>query len=59
MSRTSTRTSRRFQSLQLAAVVWLTVVWVALAGGPSLADILGGFLVALVVCLVFHCRRCA
>lgn len=53
MSRTPTGSSGRFRSLQLAALMWLTVVWVALAGVVSLANVLGGFLVALVVCSVF------
>lgn len=42
----------RLRGLQLSAVVWLTLVWVALWGDLSAANVLGGLVVALVVCLV-------
>jgi multicomponent Na+:H+ antiporter subunit E len=44
---------RRLRGLQLPIVVWLTLVWVALWGDLSAANLLGGLTVALVVCLVF------
>jgi len=47
----------RVRGLQLSAVVWLTVVWVALWGDLSAANVLGGLAVALVVCLVFPLPR--
>lgn len=43
----------RFQRLQLSAVVWLTVLWVALWGDLSAFNIVSGLLIALVVCVVF------
>jgi multicomponent Na+:H+ antiporter subunit E len=43
----------RLRGLQLPVVVWLTLVWVALWGDLSAANVLGGLAVALVVCLVF------
>jgi multicomponent Na+:H+ antiporter subunit E len=43
----------RFRGLQLPVVVWLTLVWVALWGDLSAANVLGGLVVSLVVCLVF------
>ncbi|NLT55492.1 MAG: Na+/H+ antiporter subunit E [Actinomycetales bacterium] len=43
----------RLHGLQVATLAWLTVVWVALWGGLSSANVLGGLVVALVVCLVF------
>ena len=47
----------RLRSVQLPAVAWLTLVWVALWGDLSAANVLGGLLVALVVCLVFPLPR--
>jgi len=47
----------RFRGLQLSAVAWLTLVWVALWGDLSAANILGGLAVALVVCLTFPLPR--
>jgi multicomponent Na+:H+ antiporter subunit E len=38
---------------QLPVVVWLTLVWVALWGDLSVANVLGGLAVAVVVSLVF------
>lgn len=43
----------RLRGLQLPVIVWLTLVWVALWGDLSAANILGGLAVALAVCLVF------
>lgn len=43
----------RLRGLQLPIVVWLTLVWVAMWGDLSAANVLGGLIVALVVCLVF------
>ena len=43
----------RYRSLQLPMLVWLTVVWVVLWGDLSLISVVGGFVVAIVVCLVF------
>ena len=43
----------RLRGLQLPVLVWLTLVWVALWGDLSAANVLGGLAVALVVCLVF------
>ena len=43
----------RLRGLQLPVIVWLTLVWVALWGDLSAANVLGGLAVALVVCLVF------
>jgi multicomponent Na+:H+ antiporter subunit E len=43
----------RYRSLQLPVVLWLTVVWIALWGDLSVANILGGLLVGTLVCLVF------
>ncbi len=43
----------RWRSLQLLAVAWLTVVWTALWGSLSAVNLVGGVLVAVVVCLVF------
>ncbi|MGW1344403.1 Na+/H+ antiporter subunit E [Kribbella sp. NPDC002412] len=47
----------RLRGLQLPIIVWLTVVWVALWGDLSIANVLSGLLVALVVCLVFPLPR--
>lgn len=41
--------SRRPRHISLAAVVWLTVVWVLLWGDPSAANVLAGLAIALVV----------
>ncbi len=49
----SRRDHARWRGLQLTAVAWLTVVWVALWGDLSAINVLGGPLVAVVVCLVF------
>lgn len=38
---------------QLPVVVWLTLVWVALWGDLSVANVLGGLAIAVVVSLVF------
>lgn len=43
----------RLQSLQLSAVVWLTMVWIALWGDISVANVVGGVAVGTVVSLVF------
>jgi multicomponent Na+:H+ antiporter subunit E len=43
----------RYRSLQLPVVLWLTLVWVALWGDLSVANVLGGLLVGTLVCLVF------
>lgn len=43
----------RLRGVQPPVVVWLTVVWVALWGDVSVANVLGGLALALVVCLVF------
>jgi multicomponent Na+:H+ antiporter subunit E len=45
--------SSRWRSLRPSAIVWLTVVWVALWGQLSAVTIVGGVLVAAAVCLVF------
>jgi multicomponent Na+:H+ antiporter subunit E len=41
------------RSLQLSALCWLTLIWVMLWGELSVLTVVGGFLVAVVVCLVF------
>lgn len=43
----------RLRGLQLPVLGWLTVVWVALWGDLSVANIVSGLAIALVVCLVF------
>jgi multicomponent Na+:H+ antiporter subunit E len=43
----------RLRGLQLPVILWLTIVWVALWGDLSAANVLSGLIVALVVCLVF------
>lgn len=43
----------RYQALQLPVLIWLTVVWVALWGDISAATVIGGFIVAVVSCVVF------
>lgn len=45
--------SRRRAAMQPSALVWLTVVWVALWGDLSFANVLGGLAVALLVTVVF------
>jgi multicomponent Na+:H+ antiporter subunit E len=44
---------RRVGGLQPVPLIWLTVVWVALWGDLSAANVLGGLLVGVAVCLVF------
>jgi multicomponent Na+:H+ antiporter subunit E len=46
-------TPRRFGSLQLPMIAWLTVVWVALWGDISAANVVSGLLVGAAVSLVF------
>jgi multicomponent Na+:H+ antiporter subunit E len=41
------------RALQAPVLAWLTVVWVALWGDLSIANVLSGLAVAVVVCLVF------
>lgn len=41
------------RAVQPWTVVWLTVVWVALWGEPSVLTVVGGVLVAVAVCVVF------
>ncbi len=43
----------RLRLLQVPVLAWLTLVWVALWGDVSFANVLGGLLVAVAVCLVF------
>ena len=43
----------RMRGLQAPAVGWLTLVWVALWGDISVANVAYGLIVAVVVCLVF------
>jgi multicomponent Na+:H+ antiporter subunit E len=45
------------RGLDVPTLVWLTLVWVALWGDLSVANVLGGLLLALVVCLVFPLPR--
>ena len=47
----------RFRGVEFSAVAWLTSVWVALWGDLSAANVLGGLMVALMVCLVFPLPR--
>ncbi len=47
----------RLRVLQLPAILWLTAVWVALWGELSLLVVVGGALVATIVCLVFPLPR--
>ena len=47
------RVRRRLRSVQLSVVVVLTVVWVLLWGELSIGNVVGGVLVAAVVCVVF------
>lgn len=44
-------------TLQPAAIIWLTLVWVALWGEISLITVLGGILVAVLVCLLLPLPR--
>jgi len=46
------RPARR-RALQIPVLIWLTVVWVALWGDLSTANVLSGLAVAVVVCFVF------
>lgn len=43
----------RYRALQPGALAWLTVVWVALWGDVSVANIVSGAALGVVVCLVF------
>jgi multicomponent Na+:H+ antiporter subunit E len=43
----------RFRAVQPWALVWLAVVWVALWGDLSVANVVSGLLLGLLVCLVF------
>lgn len=43
----------RFAAVQPSSLLWLTVVWVALWGDVSFANVLGGLAVALLVMTVF------
>jgi len=43
----------RFRLLQLSVLLWLTVVWVVLWGSVTPVTVVGGFLVAVIACLVF------
>lgn len=47
----------RFRTLQPVAVLWLAVVWVALWGDLSVTNVVGGLVVAVLVCLVFPLPR--
>lgn len=51
--RDETARTNPLRALQAPAVVWLTVLWVALWGHISVLTVVGGVVVALVVCLVF------
>lgn len=48
---------RRWRAIQPAAVVWLTLVWMALWGDVSVANALSGALLGTAVCLVFPLPR--
>lgn len=50
--RIATRRPGRFPHASMGMLVWLTMVWVALWGNVSGANILGGFLLALLVTTV-------
>ena len=43
----------RHQALQLPVLLWLTVVWVALWRDVSVTVVVGGFIVAIIGCLLF------
>lgn len=45
--------SARLGALQPSSLLWLTLVWVALWGDLSVANLLGGLAIALLVTLVF------
>lgn len=47
----------RLRGLNLPAVIWLTLVWVALWGEVSSFNVLAGLAVAVAVCLVFPFPR--
>lgn len=51
------RRPARVRGLTISAMVWLTVVWVALWGDVSLYNVLTGFLVAATVSVVFPLPR--
>ena len=44
---------RRLRSVQISVVLWLAVVWVAMWGDISIANVLGGLLVGAAVSFVF------
>lgn len=48
---------RRWRAIQPAAVVWLTLVWMALWGDVSVANALSGALLGALVCMVFPLPR--
>ena len=50
---TTTARRGRWGALQAGALAWLTVLWVALWGELSVANVVAGLVVAVVVCLVF------
>lgn len=43
----------RYRALQPTALIWLTLLWVALWGDLSVANVLGGLVLAVIVCMVF------
>lgn len=43
----------RYRSVQPLVIVWLTLVWVALWGDLSMANVLGGAALGVIVCLLF------
>jgi multicomponent Na+:H+ antiporter subunit E len=45
--------ARRWRAIQPTAVVWLTLVWLALWGDISVANVLVGALLGAAVCMVF------
>jgi multicomponent Na+:H+ antiporter subunit E len=47
----------RWRAVQPTGVVWLTLVWMALWGDISVANLLAGALLGVVVCLVFPLPR--
>jgi multicomponent Na+:H+ antiporter subunit E len=49
--------TRERAPIQLPAIAWMTIVWVALWGDLSAMNVLGGLLVAVVVSLVFPLPR--
>lgn len=52
-NRTGRTLPARLRFLQIPVLAWLTLVWVALWGDLSFANVIGGLLVAAVVCVVF------